>query len=69
MQVNLECPILRRYDSSWPIDAILGVQSEEVRQRENDFRRLNGSMATLPDFHSHLLEEATDSFSLFQSGL
>jgi hypothetical protein len=58
VQVKQECPVLRRYSSVWPIHALVGIQGEEVRKCEQDFRRINGSTATLPDFYSSILEEA-----------
>ncbi|KAH6867820.1 hypothetical protein BKA70DRAFT_1452546 [Coprinopsis sp. MPI-PUGE-AT-0042] len=59
--VRQDCPILHRYNSSWPIHALVGLHRDEVQQQEQEFKSRNGSTATLPDFHSLLLEEVTEA--------
>ncbi|KAH6913699.1 hypothetical protein BKA70DRAFT_1421963 [Coprinopsis sp. MPI-PUGE-AT-0042] len=59
--VGQDCPILCRYNSSWPIHALIGLHGDEVKHWEQEFKRRNASTATLPDFHSHLLEELADA--------
>ncbi|KAH6917742.1 hypothetical protein BKA70DRAFT_1415790 [Coprinopsis sp. MPI-PUGE-AT-0042] len=53
-----ECPVLRHYESSWPLEALIDIHQHEIHQREQDFRERNGSTATLPDYHAALVDEA-----------
>ncbi|KAH6906982.1 hypothetical protein BKA70DRAFT_1428494 [Coprinopsis sp. MPI-PUGE-AT-0042] len=55
--VERDCPVVRRYESSWPTEALISIHQAEVWDREQEFREKNGSSATLPDYHTALIDE------------
>jgi hypothetical protein len=60
--------VLSRYSSLWPVQALVDIHQDEVREREKEFRERNESNTTLPDFQSALFEEVETLATKAQGG-